>query len=219
MIRNLVNGKVYVGQTRNFAIRRAGHLYAARKGLKRPLYAAIRKYGEVNFLFEILEECQDDDVNERERFWVKQLDSFNSLHGYNLTSGGEQGKDMSDLTRQRLSESLSGLEKSLDHRKKISNARLGWVGLRGDANPNRKRVLEGRPLKESTRQVLSRLASQRTGEKNSNAKLTEGIVRCIKQRLAAGATVADVVREFDISRSQVNRIKSGQHWTHVRVEA
>lgn len=68
LIRNIENNKVYVGQTKNFSNRKACHLYSARRGVDRYLYRAIRKYGEENFLFEIIEECNDDVVNDRERF-------------------------------------------------------------------------------------------------------------------------------------------------------
>ena len=60
VIRNLINEKVYVGQTKNFNNRKAGHLAIARHGVLRPLYAAMRKYGVENFTFEVIEECPDE---------------------------------------------------------------------------------------------------------------------------------------------------------------
>lgn len=102
LVQNTVNGKIYVGQTKDFAARKAGHLYAARKGCKRPLYRAIRKYGEEAFLFEILEECEDVLINEREQYWVSHYDSFNPEKGYNLTSGGNQNYVLSKDTKQKL---------------------------------------------------------------------------------------------------------------------
>lgn len=91
VIRNLINDKVYVGQTRNFAKRKAGHLYGVRKGVEHPLYHSIRKHGEENFSFEILEECEDVMINEREIHWISHFNSFNSEKGYNLTPGGDGG--------------------------------------------------------------------------------------------------------------------------------
>lgn len=106
LITNLINGKFYVGQTKNFSLRKAGHLYAARCGNERPLYRAIRKYGEDSFEFKVLEECEDEIVNEREQHWVEQYDSFNPLKGYNLTSGGNYPLQISDETRTKLSAAL-----------------------------------------------------------------------------------------------------------------
>jgi len=94
LIRNLINGKVYVGQTKNFAQRKAGHLRLARHpravGGERPLYRSMRKHGIGNFTFELLEECEDQFVDEREQYWVVHFDSFNPKKGYNLTNGGQE---------------------------------------------------------------------------------------------------------------------------------
>lgn len=89
VIRNLINEKVYIGQTKNFDGRKADHLYAARKGNNRPLYASIRKYGVENFSFEIIETCEDNRIDEREIHWISYYDSMNSDRGYNLTPGGD----------------------------------------------------------------------------------------------------------------------------------
>ena len=51
------------------------------------LQSAFDKYGENNFLFEIIESCQESEFNAREIFWIEKYNSQNS--GYNLTSGGD----------------------------------------------------------------------------------------------------------------------------------
>lgn len=53
LIRNLVNGKVYIGQTQNFASRKGGHLYTLRKKLNQnyKLQADFDEFGEVAFEF------------------------------------------------------------------------------------------------------------------------------------------------------------------------
>ena len=89
---NLVNGKIYVGQTRFDLQRRFHqHLYEAKKGeLQYPLYSAIRKYGEQNFQIECIEEIDDELLGEREQYWIRTLDTFvKNNKGYNATYGGE----------------------------------------------------------------------------------------------------------------------------------
>lgn len=54
---------------------------------KRPLYAAIRKYGGNKFIIEEIEQCSDKIVNEREIYWIEQYQSFKN--GYNATIGGD----------------------------------------------------------------------------------------------------------------------------------
>lgn len=53
-----------------------------------PILRAINKYGADNFKFRVLEECIDDNVNERETYWINKLDACGK-NGYNITLGGE----------------------------------------------------------------------------------------------------------------------------------
>lgn len=103
---NMTNQKVYIGQTCDFAQRKAGHVYASKDITnERPLYRSMRKHGVENFSFEVIEECADDLVDEREKFWIRHYDSTNLDKGYNLEPGG---KGCSDETRRTLSEALKG---------------------------------------------------------------------------------------------------------------
>lgn len=52
------------------------------------LYKAMNKYGIDNFIFSILEECPVEKLDEREIFWISQLNSY--LKGYNMTRGGQE---------------------------------------------------------------------------------------------------------------------------------
>lgn len=45
------------------------------------------KYGVDNFDFEIVELCAQNELNEKEKYWIKQYNSY--LKGYNETIGGE----------------------------------------------------------------------------------------------------------------------------------
>ena len=55
-----------------------------------PLYVAIRKYGIENFTFEVIEECRQEELNEKEIYWIKYYNSYGS-GGYNATLGGDTG--------------------------------------------------------------------------------------------------------------------------------
>lgn len=46
------------------------------------LYQDMRKYGVENFHFEILEKCNIEKLDERERYWIKKLDTHTK--GYNI---------------------------------------------------------------------------------------------------------------------------------------
>ena len=94
-IRNLINGKVYVGQTVNESRRKANHLFLLRmnKHHSIKLKNAYNKYGEKNFIFEILEECSKEELNDRELYYIQKKDSYNN--GYNCNEGGQFRTDRS----------------------------------------------------------------------------------------------------------------------------
>lgn len=108
-----VNNKCIIGQTRNPISKRWAHY---RNELKRNnhynsyLQKAWNKYGESNFVFEILDEVYfENSLDNLEIFWIKFFDSTNPSKGYNLESGGKKNKKQSDETRKKISNSLKGL--------------------------------------------------------------------------------------------------------------
>ena len=89
IIKNTINSKVYIGQTKvSLKLRFQNHLSAARNGKDYVIGKAIRKYGEENFYIELLEECTIEELNERERYWISYFNSTNNKFGYNISIGG-----------------------------------------------------------------------------------------------------------------------------------
>ena len=89
-IKNNINEKCYVGKTlRSPEERFLEHLCDSHKQTheNRPLYRAIKKYGEDNFSLQTLEECADELASEREIWYIKKLKTY--AHGYNATVGGD----------------------------------------------------------------------------------------------------------------------------------
>lgn len=95
-ITNMINKKVYIGQSVNIEQRWKAHRVTAfnknSSAYNNSLYRAIRKYGLENFTFEVLEKCLIEQLNQQEQFWIKYYKSNNSKYGYNLTAGGQTGK-------------------------------------------------------------------------------------------------------------------------------
>ena len=89
-ITNQINGKSYIGKTmKTIQERWSEHCadYKRERCEKRPLYAAMNKYGIENFKIEQIEECSDQDLSERECFWIEYYETFKN--GYNATLGGD----------------------------------------------------------------------------------------------------------------------------------
>ena len=89
-ITNKVNGKSYIGQTRyTIEFRWRQHLH---KKDNTYFHNAIRKYGADNFIVEKLEECNIEDLNEREIYYIAKYNTFKD--GYNLTIGGDGNRTL-----------------------------------------------------------------------------------------------------------------------------
>lgn len=98
-ITNVVNNKIYIGKTsKSIEERFAGHLYAMssyRDGKYKKvsrLYASMCKYGADKFVVSEVEIVDNpSQLDEREVYWIKRLDSTNPAIGYNIAPGGNGG--------------------------------------------------------------------------------------------------------------------------------
>ena len=95
-ITNLINKKIYIGQSVNIEERWKRHKIDAfnsnlKNKYKSHLYSSIREYGIENFCFEVIEETLKNELDVRERYWIQYYQSNNPTLGYNLTSGGQEG--------------------------------------------------------------------------------------------------------------------------------
>jgi group I intron endonuclease len=90
-ITNTVNGKIYIGATKNsFKTRWNQHKSDAKRGDTRPFYRAIKKYGHKKFKMTLLYTAPSEkEMYEKERFYIAKHNSNSRKIGYNLSEGGE----------------------------------------------------------------------------------------------------------------------------------
>lgn len=93
---NTSNSKCYIGKTKsNLEFRKEQHFKDSFvKKSKLIFHCAIRKYGIESFVWEILEECDDKILNEREIYYIDYYKSNCGKFpetGYNMTNGGDGG--------------------------------------------------------------------------------------------------------------------------------
>lgn len=108
-ITNIVNKKIYVGQTnRNFKERKKNHISKLRRNVhdNAHLQGAWNKYGEENFIFSVLVYCKTEHLDSFECEFIKIFDTLNRRKGYNLESGGSLTKKLSVETRKKLGKAV-----------------------------------------------------------------------------------------------------------------
>ena len=88
---NKINGKIYIGKTKNtIAIRWSQHKCEAKRLIPNVYFIrALNKYGPDNFDVIQLEECDNSLLNEREKYYIALYNSNNKDIGYNSTMGGD----------------------------------------------------------------------------------------------------------------------------------
>lgn len=124
-ITNLINNKIYIGQTkRDINTRFQEHIRDSQNPSKNiPLHQAIKKYGKENFKIEIIEDnINDEFLNEKEKKYIQIFHSLSHENGYNVTDGGEGGKTHSILTIQQVKEIIKLL---LDIDNLMSYSKIG----------------------------------------------------------------------------------------------
>jgi len=147
MLKNKVNGKIYIGQTRRPIHKRLAEHETGKNIHCKGIYNAIQYHGWDNFETDYYE-CPDEDLNFDENLLVREMGTL-SPGGYNLMEGGgsggkhskesiqkmrearlgeknhNYGKTPSEETRQKLREANLGKTHSEETRQKLREANLG----------------------------------------------------------------------------------------------
>lgn len=145
LIKNTINNKTYIGLTDNLLRRWKSHINN-KNTIERPLYKALRKHGEENFVFSVLFECNDKQMAiSKEISMIKEYQSFGK-HGYNLTEGGYIPSE--------------SIRKTNSERLKRDNPMTKLRSNRGSFKPGQKPII--------TEERNNKIRASKLGSKNHN---------------------------------------------------
>ena len=125
ILKNKINGKIYIGQTVRPIKTRLGEHRSGRSANCRLIYRAIKFHGWDNFEKDWYE-CPDEDLDFDEELLIKEMKTL-SPEGYNLKEGGGNGK-LSEETKQKLSgenHPMWGKQHSEETKQKMSESKQG----------------------------------------------------------------------------------------------
>lgn len=215
---NIVNNKVYIGSSSNLYRRCKQHL-SELKNNKHPnkhLQRAFLKYGKENFSFNVIEYVDLDFLIISEQFWIDEFTAYDSKYGYNNRRKAESnlGFHHSEKTKQLISlhggKSQLGKHRSEETKRKLSLANKGKK-LSKETKIKIGEASKNRVFTEET-------TLKKRGENSPLAKLTEDIILKIKSRMLEEKNLSKIAKEFNISRTQIGRIKTGECWGWVKLE-
>lgn len=161
-IENTVSNKKYIGQSVNIEDRWRRHITELRNGKHHNshLQNTWNKYGENSFKFYILEYCDIDELDEKERYYIKLYNTMDRDYGYNLQSGGQATNHHSDESKKKISESNKKAYQNEELRKLRSKD-----ALRQWSNPEIKEKIIG-----VNNSMYGKHHSKESREKMSDAK-------------------------------------------------
>ncbi len=235
-ITNLINHKVYIGQTTR-PIEERMYEYAAQSRKIRgnsAIHRSINRYKWKNFTYEILDIAETiDELNEKEKYYIKNFESYNRKYGYNILEGGRNSKPGPE-TRKKMSEAHKGIKQSPEW---IEN-RIHKAGSMEAQNYGRNKTLEEKQYlsENSPKFWQGKNRSEETKEKISKTKLEKNITnkptQLYKSVYKKDFSTNEIIQTYDstqiasefenVDQSTIsrwcsnNKIVRGFLWTYIK---
>lgn len=190
-IRNLVNGKRYIGSTAKIGLRWKAHVSLLRRGVHRSVHlqSSWNKHGEESFEFSILEFCCVEQLLVREQYLLDTLcPEFNICK----RAGSTRGVKL-----------LRGTAKSAEHLRKLQAGRARRV-----YSAEERRLISIRTIAQYESGIRSRQKPVGTADKigRAHAKLSDDQVRQIIVLKRTGLLDRDLALRFDSNPSTISAI-------------
>lgn len=195
-ITNLVNKKFIIGSG-ILDTRKRDHFNKLRKNKHCNYYLQedFNIYGEENFIWEVLEECEHELCISRELYYVLTLNSRNREVGYNIELPGKSrlGIKLSEEHKEKIRQantgkpsSRKGIPLTEEHKKKIGLGNKGKGGILG-----RKWTPEFREF--FIKKVTGHIVTEETRQKISNSKKGQKMPESMKEKLRGRKKDPDVI--------------------------
>lgn len=128
-ITNIKNNKIYIGLSKNIRSRFNEHKSCLRNNIHKNqhLQNSWNCYGEDNFIFEIIEECNENELNEKEIYYIQKYQSYMQNIGYNNALGGNRNIPTPEALQKQIDVQISKPIIQIDM---FNNIVKRWSGAR-----------------------------------------------------------------------------------------
>lgn len=193
------SGRVYVGKTKRLKIRIWEYRWRSKKR-KSIIHDSIKGYGWEAHKLEVIEEVSDELLNEREIFWIKELNTFylDNEKGMNMTKGGDGN--------------APSWKHNIERRQKQSKA------FSGKNNPFYGKTHSEEYKKKKAIEVSE--YNKKNGVKVPEWGAEKGRLKMIKPIVAYNsngefikeyASATDAAKDLGINRTSINDVLRGKH--------
>lgn len=230
LIKNLINNKIYIGQSIDIKRRIQEHLRSSQpekysikseRDSKLPIHKAMNKYGIDNFSVNILELCPKEELDSKEIKWISLLQSNNKSIGYNLTSGGQKSFSLKGEEHSQAKLTQQDVEK-IKYLLKNTNLTLGEISQKYSniSKSTLSLINQGKIwFSEKDKYPIRKTEYGNKGEKNPKAKFTDEQVNEIRKKYSEGIKLKQIQEEYQniASRSAIKAIIYGETYKHLPI--
>lgn len=206
-IRNLLNWKVYIGKTgMNFGDRWDSHRSLLNNGKhdNPHLQKAWDKYGQDNFEFIIIEDCGIDELNDREKYYIKLYKDMGLA--YNIHDGRDEGcnlgKHLSEETKRKIGEKnrINGLGRKVsdETKEKMSKSHTG---------------MKYTSMSEEGKKNIQQ-AQQKYFEQNPKKLCVDDVIE-IRRLHKDGLNYSEIARKYNVTYQCISDICNYKRWKQV----
>ena len=238
-IQNNINGKSYIGQSVN--IERRWKEEKRMSDTNDHLTKSFLKYGIDNFTFSVIEECEIEELDEKEQFYIAKYNTMNPDFGYNMNSGGSKFKKWNDEIKEKISKGHIGKHHTEETKEKLRQFHLGLH----PSEETYKRMCEAnRKIHEKldgnfhhTEETKRKISEAKKGKKHDESfrkrrsEIMKGNVISITRPILCielnkkFESIASARREFNINENAMYKhlrgekeTASGYHWKRINKE-
>lgn len=180
-VTNLINGKCYVGQSKNIQRRFWEHRCISHEGNKN-LRKDLIQFGKENFSYDVIEECSIEQLDEKEKFWISKINPE-----YNTYNGGKAAFSVSEHIREqlRLAGKRQWNEMSKEEKEKVIKYNLKGPRIGHSVSESAREKLRKANLgkKQSEETLQKRAATMKKKKENGYVRDSRAwfkSVRCIE---------------------------------------
>ncbi len=238
-----VNKKIYIGQTKcnTPAKRFKQHIDTSKKMQGYALHNAIRTYGEENFTIEMLYQSDNqDELNEKEKYYIEFYKSKTTENGYNITGGGKgviyKRVDTSTTRADKISATLKEFYRTADKSAMAERCRNQFKGKK--LSPEhiekiRKYRRDKKKTKEHIEKIRNTIIEKYKNDDNninnmkqnqiefykSKCKFTEEDIKNIRKLYEIdGKTQIEIAQIYNVSNHTISKIITNKIYKYLHNE-
>ena len=172
--------------------------------------------GLQNFTCEILEEVNDDEIDEKERYWIEKENSL-VPNGYNILEGGNNS---SRIFNEEAKINMMKAHASLTE-DEVIELRIAYKEKESPSviynNKYKDRMHFQSFLNIWTGKRYTSIMPEVFADRGRHTKLNEEKVKQIKMEIAEGKSYRKIAENFNISPSTIADIAHGRTWKQVTI--